>query len=832
MNETKENKKDFYTIPSEEETATSLDSSEKTSTGLDDMVDSNGLIHVTLEKDVVIDRLSKDIYKNPLSALRELVNNEARSCRTAIKRGHNAEMHISLEPLSRSISISGNDSMGMTQKIFREVYTVIGRSGNLDDTESGMFGFGRISYVGLSDTIIVQTYARETNEEYQFIGKSGKVIEPMPKPNRDTFGTKVQLVIRDDIKLKDVVEYLQKICRFLNVPVFLNIETELKGFKTGVKQLGPISERDFLNQDKKFGDDPLFIEIENEDYKLVAIYSDSRHDVEENSFAHLIGIPIEFSNIPNPGFPAYVLNIKNERKYTPVASRDALDDKSQTALMEKIEEDIDGIWSSIVVDSIDDYFSLSPLFQEIVRNDGGYWKDHLPHTTQEFCTFRHASIKSVTKSDDLERYPKGIDFDHHSSVKEKLAEDTQYCYMFSNTPKRIQAALELTPNMIVFIPVGDIHEKRNTMRYFERFGIKDAKQLFKEHKVKPNGNAPIVLHSHGGTIRITESEISPDDIRVDDIKKYSAIIRNWNVNPIRVFKDTKKISNGLKLDEYISNIQKIEFETSNGIMTGKQLLATKGQVYFVDVETSKFKDEIDYALCKTIVPDAKVFAKTNEKDNLARLEFVKIIKSKKVEFHTFDSGFDGEIAKHKTKSLGLSVTGKWLEDPEQALIHLSKLSKPHLRELYAKIYDGGWGDKKESRAIGRIEKILKDAEKQTSELEELISLYDATANGNYSWGDPRRDINHYAEKHLKELSRTPEIFAKFAKRILGNVKVDDIKKKRMNFSTKLQYYITYTDKNVSISYETLKPFKDMLSMDFEIVSLNVKNCKTQVVLQR
>ena len=837
--ETKNNNgEEFYTIPTTHEQPTSLESGQKETTGLEDIVGKDGLIQVQLEKDTVIERLSKDIYKNPLSALRELVNNEARSCRTAIKLGHDAEMHLSLNPKSRSITIAGNDSMGMTLQIFRDVYTVIGRSGNLDDSESGMFGFGRISYVGLSDTIVVETHARETGEKYCFLGKGGKVIEPMPKPLRESFGTKVQLVIRDGIQLEDVVKYLKKICKFLHVPVFLNMESELGTIEPGMHQIGPVSEKDFLNEANQFGvekrydEDTHWVLIENDDYRLVAVYSGSTHNVEDNSYSYLIGIPIEIGEIPNPGFSAYVLNVKNERKYMPVASRDSLDDKSKEKLMEKIQADLEKMWGQIKVESINDYFSLSPLEHQIVSDDGGYWKKHLPFRTQRFCELRHLRVKSIKKSDDTERHPDGINMDYYTSVKEHLAQDSQYCYMYTATKKRIRAALDLAPNMTVFIPRCDVHEKRNTISHLEGFDIRNATELFKENKIKPNGNAAIVLHSHGGTSRINESEVQPDDIRVNDIKHYSGIIRSWNLSPIRVFKDSKKISAGLQLEQYVSNIYKLEFETSKGKMTGKQILSKKGQVYFVNVENSKFKDEIDYSLCQTIVPRAKIFAKTDDDDNITRLRFVNIVKKHNVEFRNFDSGFDVEIAQLKTKSLGMSISeGKWLDEPEQALQHLSKLSKSHLRELYAKIYDGGWSDKKQSKKIANIEKILTDAEKQTSELDEALSMYDATANKDYSWDDPQKDIRDFAKSKIKELGRQPKIFEMLATKILGKIKIEKVTKKYIGYSHKTWYHITYAEKNVLLSANILKPFDDMLSMELEIISVNVKNEKTKVILQ-
>ena len=834
----------YYTIPTTVEKPIPVPS--KAITGLEDMVGADGIIQVELEKYTVIERLSKDIYKNPLSAIRELVNNEARACRTAIAQGHDATINISIDPQSRNLVIEGNNSMGMTKEIFRNVYTVIGRSGNLDDSESGMFGFGRISYVGLSDVIVVETFARETDEKYLFIGKGGKVMIPMPIPQRENYGTKIQITIRkekeNEIDLFDVVEYVKNICKFLKVPVFLTVDAPLESsrksdtIEAGTTQIGPISEKEFLiEKNKRFTDTP-WIEIENKDYHLIAPYTGSNYDCEENSHSYLIGIPIELGAIPNPGFPAYFLNIKNERKYSPVASRDSLDDKSKTALLEKIAKDLEEIWNNIVVNTIEDYFSLSHLHKDIVEDDGGHWNEQLPYQTQRFCTLRQTSVKSYKKSDDTERYPDGIAEDTWTSVREHLAENTQYCYMHNKNTKRVKAALNLSPNMIVFVPRGDIHDRRNATSYLESFQIRNATLLFKENKINPNGNAKIVLHSYGGTSRINECDVQSDDIRVSDIKHYSGIIRSWNVNPIRVFKDSKKLTVGLTLDQYVTNTYNLKFETSEGILSGKQLLAKKS-IYFLKTEDSKFKEEIDYELCKKIVPDASLFVKTDDYDNMSRLNFVGIIKEKKrrrPEIHLFDSGFDSAIARHKTKSLGLkSTSGTWLDEPEEAVKHISKIRKPYLRELYAKAYDGGWTDKKKSKYSSRLEKLLLKADKKQGELEVVLYLYDATAdNDDYSWSDPESDVRNFASKQIQNLSKQPKIFAKIAQRILGNnIKVGKTFRVRGSYETRTRYPITFADANIQISKESLMPFYNMLSMRLEIASVVVRNCKTIVTLE-
>lgn len=43
----------------------------------------DGFIRTDIEKDVIIQRISRDLYSNPMSGIRELYANEARACRQA-----------------------------------------------------------------------------------------------------------------------------------------------------------------------------------------------------------------------------------------------------------------------------------------------------------------------------------------------------------------------------------------------------------------------------------------------------------------------------------------------------------------------------------------------------------------------------------------------------------------------------------------------------------------------------------------------------------------------------------------------------------------------------
>ncbi len=132
----------------------------------------DGMIPVTLEEDVVIQRISHDLYAKATSGFRELFNNEARACRIAKKKYEaNPKIVITVVPSKRSLTIQGFDSTGMNQDRFLQVFTKLGRSDNFDGGEIGQFGFGRAAYTTLSEIMILKTWARDTNEKYAVMGQ-------------------------------------------------------------------------------------------------------------------------------------------------------------------------------------------------------------------------------------------------------------------------------------------------------------------------------------------------------------------------------------------------------------------------------------------------------------------------------------------------------------------------------------------------------------------------------------------------------------------------------------------------------------------------------------
>jgi len=92
----------------------------------------------------IIPILSDSIYKDPLSAIRELYNNEVTACKNSKL---DTRIEIKLDTNTRELSIRGYNSMGITREIFDKILKVMGNSGNNSGDRIGLYGLGFFSHV-------------------------------------------------------------------------------------------------------------------------------------------------------------------------------------------------------------------------------------------------------------------------------------------------------------------------------------------------------------------------------------------------------------------------------------------------------------------------------------------------------------------------------------------------------------------------------------------------------------------------------------------------------------------------------------------------------------
>ena len=148
---------------------------------------------IGLEDDVIIQRISKDMYADPASCVRELMANEICAAIIAKKAGANPRIEATITP--DKICIQGIDSLGMTREIFEEVYSVLGRSTNTDGKLPGQFGLGRASYTAVSDHMLLETHCRN-GDCYSVLGVEGKGYQTGLSEPDIPYGTRITMTPR------------------------------------------------------------------------------------------------------------------------------------------------------------------------------------------------------------------------------------------------------------------------------------------------------------------------------------------------------------------------------------------------------------------------------------------------------------------------------------------------------------------------------------------------------------------------------------------------------------------------------------------------------------
>ena len=310
-------------------------------------------IKVGLDSDVIIQKLSHEIYSNWRSAIRELYNNEARACRNVMKMVNayeedctesKPEIHITIDPIERHLTIEGRDSEGITVNVFDKSLRVLGVSSNFDSTEIGQMGMGFASYTLIFEALKLDTWSREKPDEiYSALADGGIEFDILGKPNMKSYGTRLSGTYKDNIVADDIVEQVRILARFSNVPTFIHLTDDITRFnagliicdqfENGMKWL--LHERELMQEGdgrrsekkKDIMEQFIPVSIENDDYDFFGYWCcyDTTYDsirLEElgsdSNLTTLIGTPVQADMGYKLGsLSGYVLNIKDERKYKP-----------------------------------------------------------------------------------------------------------------------------------------------------------------------------------------------------------------------------------------------------------------------------------------------------------------------------------------------------------------------------------------------------------------------------------------------------------------------------------------------------------------------------------
>ena len=195
--------------------------------GWEGITDDDGNIKVELHSETILRTLAERIYSDYNSAIRELYNNEARACRMARDQFHaRPHIHITLNETDRKLIIHGVDSLGITKKIVGQVLRIVGKSSNMKGGEVGQFGMGFISYSLLTDMMILETNPR-LGDEYALICDGGMLFRKAPQPNLGSYGTRLEMVLKDNIRIDELVRTFEACAEFSTIPTTIELETDI-----------------------------------------------------------------------------------------------------------------------------------------------------------------------------------------------------------------------------------------------------------------------------------------------------------------------------------------------------------------------------------------------------------------------------------------------------------------------------------------------------------------------------------------------------------------------------------------------------------------------------
>ena len=349
-------------------------------------IESNDQVLVNIDVAGLHNIVTTQLYKNPFSGFRELYANAVRACKEAHEKyGATPLIDIVIDAINMEFSMIEHDSTGITDKTFKEVLTVLGRSSNFDGTSPGQFGIGFASYYAISDNIFLESLSRDEGK-ISYLIREMKVCENLIKTNPvslETYGTKIKFKMQKlkpnkNIKkgksnyhlLADVVAFLRYIAQFSGILTnltIINAQEDWGGF-IGTSNIGPLKPKDIMNINIHHKEEIL--EISNDDYDMTAFgyHGDNARRLKTKYWACLAGIPIRIDNLGLNGFNYVYLSIKNERDYPPVTSRDDMTDEATDKLSRKIKKDLhEGLYKYSYIDNVKKWMNLSQGLRDYVK---------------------------------------------------------------------------------------------------------------------------------------------------------------------------------------------------------------------------------------------------------------------------------------------------------------------------------------------------------------------------------------------------------------------------------------------------------------------------------
>jgi len=582
-------------------------------------------ISVSLDSDVVIQKLSHDIYSGWQSGLRELYNNEARACRITAKEHPTTSpsIHITIDPIERQLIIEGKDSQGITVEVFDKSLRVLGVSSNFDSKEIGQMGMGFAGYTMIFEALKLDSYARDTNEKWSVLADGGINFKVLGNPTMNKYGTRLSGTYKENINADKLFEQIKILSRFSNVKTVIHLTEDTQDHNSGsfmcdkyqggyhyIMQMRAEYLKSEDSYRAKHERKELFvpISIEREDfdfYGYLALFNTTYDSIRQESISSdmcittLIGTPIEaslgyeFSNLSG-----YVLNIKDERKYKPTTDRDRLKDESLELIDEEIRNEIKEVFKQFELEDMNAYM-LKTDKQKMIY-DSNVWHKLVcfidDEETRNIVSMLNASYTT---------YP-----NKYLMTVDKMLRNNKTVVALKGLRKEPIDKLTEVLNNPLFFRLGSGRrniEREAELTMLRNFGVIMGEEYIREHKIKSvrpkikgQGftDCSVRMYSkwnaHGwGASRFGVKHTSHLISEIND-NQHDGILRVskelWNevedYNCGFMWVRDRKGFDGVKtLDERFKELKNIMFEVNSDKMLFKDI-PKSSTIYYCDVHTT------------------------------------------------------------------------------------------------------------------------------------------------------------------------------------------------------------------------------------------------------
>ena len=328
---------------------------------------------------VVLRLLGDSIYHSDESAYREQVTNAlSHGCQRVVEElGQEAHVEITIDFLERKITITDVNGMGIPFADMDNICVELGTSGNHDRGRSGQHGLGLFSFLRLTDTTILETWARPREglpdgEHYAFICEGGASWDEIKNNELETYGTKITITVNEKVDLEKIAKSTKDICEYQKIQTLLKVKHAEK-IESDVQSYG-VENDDWWHGDGDYTFGNVSFEerclqeaqvsrikkLEGKDMDIYVGVSEQGGGYGRGGYSSsrtkmfLCNVPVN-NTLNNYGFPSIWINLTSEKTYKPPADRDSLHSETMEIIENEVDVAITNWLESIIINDKEEY---------------------------------------------------------------------------------------------------------------------------------------------------------------------------------------------------------------------------------------------------------------------------------------------------------------------------------------------------------------------------------------------------------------------------------------------------------------------------------------------